>query len=62
MYHHLVQVRKGKQLTIHDMAKVIGKSPANYYKKEMGRVTVSVEEALLIAHFLQREISYLFGQ
>ena len=32
------------------------------YKKEMGRVTVSVEEALLIAHFLQREISYLFGQ
>ncbi len=62
MYRNLETVRKDKCLTIDDMAKVIEKSPANYYKKERGSVTVSVKEAIIIARFLEEDIYFLFEE
>ena len=62
MYKNLENERKNKNLTINDMAKIISKTPATYYKKESGNVTVNVKEAILIAHFLRKEIEYLFTE
>lgn len=62
MYKNLEKLRKEKNLTIADMAKIIQKSPANYYKKEMGKVTVSIQEAILIARYLNQDVVYLFDE
>ncbi len=60
MYKKLAEIRKKKQLTIEDMAKVICKSPANYYKKEQGKVSTTVKEAISISRFLNVPIELLF--
>lgn len=62
MYKNLEITRKRKCLTIKDMGKVILKSPANYYKKETGKVTVTVKEAIIISDFLNEDIRYLFKE
>lgn len=62
MYKNLEAVRKNKKLTIEDMSRIISKSPANYYKKEIGSVTVSIKEAILIAKFLNEDIEFLFKE
>lgn len=62
MYKNLEVIRKRKKLTINDMSKIISKSPATYYKKEIGKVTISVKEAILIARKLNKEIEYLFEE
>lgn len=62
MYKNLERIRKNKKLTIEDMGKLIGKSPANYYKKEMGSVIFTLKEAMIIAGFLHRDISFLFKE
>lgn len=62
MYKNLEFTRKEKNLSINDMCKIISKSPATYYKKEMGDVTISVKEAILIAKALNREIEFLFKE
>ena len=60
MYKNLEILRKTKKLTIDDMAKVISKSPANYYKKEKGDVSITVKEAILIAHFSLKDTYDMF--
>lgn len=62
MYKNLVSARKNKNLTINDMSKIILKSPATYYKKEMGNVAISVKEAILIARRLNENIEFLFEE
>ena len=62
MYKNLEQIRKRKRLSIKDMAKVISKSPANYYKKEIGKVSITLKEAILISKFLEEEIEILFEE
>ena len=62
MYKNLEEVRKKHCLTINDMAKVISKSPVNYYKKEKGSVAITIKEALLISKFLNEKIEYLFSE
>lgn len=62
MYINLENIRKEKSLTIETMAKVISKSPANYYKKEKGKVTISVKEAILISKYLNEDIEFLFEE
>lgn len=62
MYKNLENERKTKNLTINDMAKIISKTPATYYKKEIGNVAITVKEAILIAKFLDKEIEFLFTE
>ena len=62
MYKNLENVRKKNLLTINDMAKVISKSPANYYKKETGVVVFTIKEAILIAKYLKQDIMFLFDE
>ena len=62
MYKNLEIIRKEKKLTINDMAKVISRSPANYFKKEKGKVSITVKEAILIAKFLNKDIEFLFQE
>lgn len=60
MYEKLVNIRKRKKYTLEDMANVIDKSPANYYKKEQGNVPFTLEEAQKIAKFLKVKPSSIF--
>ena len=46
MYEKLKELREKKGYTIDDLARVIGKSSPNYFKKENGDVKFSVNEAL----------------
>ena len=62
MYKNLEQIRKKKNVTIKQMAKLISKSPANYYKKEMGEVSVTVQAAIIIYKFFNKKIEYLFSE
>lgn len=60
MYEKLKELREKKGYSIEDMAKVIGKSPCNYFKKESGNVKFSVNEALDIASFLKTKVEKIF--
>lgn len=60
MYERLKEIRESKGYSIDDMAKVIGKSPCNYYKKESGDVKFSVNEALKISNFLKSKVERIF--
>lgn len=60
MYSELTAIRKRKKYSLADMGNVIGKSPANYYKKEQGDVSFTIEEAKKIASFLKVNINKIF--
>lgn len=60
MYEKLKKLRDKKGYSIEDMAKVINKSPCNYFKKEIGDVKFSVNEALKIAEFLKTKVEKIF--
>ena len=60
MYEKLAEIRKRRKLKLEDLASVIGKSPANYYKKEVGDVPFTLEEAEKIANFLKLKPNYIF--
>ena len=62
MYRNLEKIRKQKGLTIDNMAKIIHRSPANYFKKEKGMVSITVKEAISIANFLNQKIEWLFKE
>ena len=60
MYEKLKVLREKKGYSIDDMARVISKSPCNYFKKECGDVKFSVNEALKIAEFLRTKVEKIF--
>lgn len=60
MYEKLKELREKKGYSIDDMAKIINKSPCNYFKKESGDVKFSVNEALDIATFLKTKVEKIF--
>ena len=60
MYKNLEKVRKELDLTINDMGKIICKTPATYYKKEIGDVSTTVKEALAISVRLGYSVEFLF--
>lgn len=60
MYEKLKELREKRGYSIEDMAKVIKKSPCNYFKKESGNVKFSVNEALIIAKFLKTKVEKIF--
>ena len=60
MYEKLKEIREKKGYTIEDMARVIKKSPCNYFKKENGKVKFSVNEALKISQFLKCKVEKIF--
>lgn len=60
MYEKLKELREKKGYSIEDMAKIIKKSPCNYFKKESGNVKFSVNEALEIADFLKTKVEKIF--
>ena len=62
MYKNLENVRKKKGFTINDMANEISKSPATYYKKETGAVSITVKEAIKIAIKLNNTVEFLFTE
>lgn len=62
MYKNLEERRKSKGYTINDMARIISKSPATYYKKETGKVATTVKEAILISKKLNDTIETLFTE
>lgn len=62
MYKNLEITRKELGFTINDMAKIISKSPATYYKKETGKVAITVKEAFLISDKLNCTIEFLFTE
>lgn len=61
MYRKLKEFREKKQCTMNDLAKVIGKSKANYCKKENGDVKFSVNEALKLANYLNCKVEDIFS-
>lgn len=60
MYEKLKELREKKGYSIEDMARIIKKSPCNYFKKESGNVKFSVNEALEIADFLKTKVEKIF--
>ena len=60
MYEKLKELREKKGYSIEEMARVINKSPCNYFKKESGDVKFSVNEALCIAEFLKTKVEKIF--
>lgn len=60
MYEKLKKLREEKGYSIDDLAKVIHKSPCNYFKKENGDVKFSVNEAIDIASFLKTKVEKIF--
>lgn len=60
MYEKLKELREKKGYTIEDMARLINKSPCNYFKKENGDVKFSVNEALTISKFLKCKVESIF--
>ncbi len=60
MYEKLKQIREKKGYSIDDMAKIINKSPCNYFKKENGDVKFSVNEAIAISNFLKCKVEKIF--
>lgn len=62
MYKNLEKIRKKNNITITQMAKLISKSPANYFKKEKGEVTITVQEAIIISRFFKKKIEFLFHE
>ncbi len=62
MYKNLELVRKIAGLTINDMSILISKTPATYYKKEIGKVATTVKEAIIISRKLNNTVEYLFSE
>lgn len=62
MYKNLFIERKKQKLTVTEMGKVISKTPATYYKKEVGFVNTTVQEAISISKKLNKSIEYLFEE
>lgn len=60
MYEKLKEIREKKGYSIEEMARVIDKSPCNYFKKENGDVKFSVNEALKISQFLKCKVEKIF--
>lgn len=60
MYEKLKEVREQKGYSIEDMARIINKSPCNYFKKENGTVNFSLNEALQISKFLKCKVEKIF--
>ena len=60
MYENLKNLREKKGYSIEDMARIIGKSPCNYFKKENGDVKFSVNEALEISKKLKTKVEKIF--
>lgn len=60
MYKKLAEIRKKRKYKLEDIAMVIDKSPANYYKKEMGDVPFTLDEAKKIADFLNLSVNTIF--
>jgi DNA-binding XRE family transcriptional regulator len=56
-------LRRSKDITGHDMSKLLGyKSIATYYKKENGQSKFSLEEALLISKNFGTTVEELFAE
>lgn len=62
MYKNLELIRKSAGLTINDMSNLISKTPATYYKKEMGNVATTVKEAIIISRRLNNTVEFLFAE
>lgn len=60
MYTKLKELREKKGYSIEDMARLIKKSPCNYFKKENGDVIFTVNEALEISKFLKSKVEKIF--
>ena len=60
MYEKLKEIRIKKGYSIEQIAKVIEKSPCNYFKKENGEVKFSVSEAIKISKFLHKKVEDIF--
>ena len=62
MYKNLEIIRKIEGLTINDMSELISKTPATYYKKETGKVSITVKEAIIISRRLNKTVEFLFAE
>jgi len=60
VYEKLKEIRIKKGYSIEQIAKVIEKSPCNYFKKENGEVKFSVSEAIKISKFLHKKVEDIF--
>lgn len=60
MYQKLRELRLKKGYSLEQMGEVISKSPANYYKKEMGEVAITLKEAELLSNFLKVKPNKIF--
>lgn len=47
-------------LTLENIAKKLGTSKSNYYKKEIGAVKISVDEAIILALTYNKSVEELF--
>ncbi|CCY49964.1 toxin-antitoxin system antitoxin component Xre family [Peptostreptococcus anaerobius CAG:621] len=47
-------------LTLEDIAKKLSTTKSNYYKKEIGVVKISVNEAIILARIYNKSVEELF--
>lgn len=60
MYDKLFDLRKKKNYTLEELAKYLGISKSSYYKKENGKIKISLLEAKKLADFFETSIEELF--
>lgn len=58
--NELRKKRKEKKLTLEDVAKELGTTKSNYYKKECGQIKVSISEAFKLAKIYDTTVDELF--
>ncbi|HGD0155753.1 TPA: helix-turn-helix domain-containing protein [Streptococcus agalactiae] len=61
MYNRLKELRKDKELTQADLAKVINTNQSQYGKYENGKTSLSIENSKILADFFGVSIPYLLG-
>lgn len=60
MYNNLRKIRKEKKVSVEEFAKLIERTENVFYKKEMGLIPFTLEEAKLVADRLKKTIDYIF--
>lgn len=56
----LKQKRLSKNLTLEQVAKKLGTTKSNYYKKENGMIKISIGEAFVLAKIYDTTVDKLF--
>ena len=60
MTNKIKKMRKEKNVTVKEIIALIGISKCNYYKKELGQIRFSLDEAHILSKLFDKTIEELF--